>query len=506
MGAENSNYDNQFYGNLNDVAIFNYALSASQVLNQYISAGVPASVLVQPTNTVVGQNGTATFSATVIGTPPLTLQWYNENNQAIAGATNTTLVLSDVPASDNGSSYYLTAINEYNNGVPAQSQSATLAVISGLPQITLDVPSEAYALLGSTQTIAVTAVGTEPISCQWEFNGTNLANSALITGVQSNVLTLADVGANEAGAYQVIAANSLGSATSSVCQFVVAGALPIELYDGVGWTVNPGGSYTINIVTNDMMTLTDTNGGDNWTTAYFDNPQYVGAFRASFTYEDQYGAPINGGAAFVLQNQGLAAVGGGGGGLGYSGITNSVAVALFPSSVDDTVTGYNVSTNGDLGSVVGNTATGNVKLGSGDPINVTLNYAPGQMTLTFTDAVAGTSFSTNLPINIPNAVGRDTAYVGFCGADAGIHASQNITNISFVSIPIAAMQPAAAKTAVISWPGVITGYTLQRSSSLTSPDWVNLTNAVNVVNGQNQVVVPVGGANQFYRLVLNLNP
>ena len=43
---------------------------------------------------------------------------------------------------------------------------------------------------------------------------------------------------------------------------------------------------------------------------------------------------------------------------------------------------------------------------------------------------------------------------------------------------------------VVSWPGSIAGYTLQESSSLTSVNWVNVTNLSNLVNGQNEVIVP----------------
>jgi hypothetical protein len=48
------------------------------------------------------------------------------------------------------------------------------------------------------------------------------------------------------------------------------------------------------------------------------------------------------------------------------------------------------------------------------------------------------------------------------------------------------------------------GYVLQQNSNLATTNWVNVTNPASMVNGQNQVVVPVNSSNAFYRL--NLQP
>jgi hypothetical protein len=53
---------------------------------------------------------------------------------------------------------------------------------------------------------------------------------------------------------------------------------------------------------------------------------------------------------------------------------------------------------------------------------------------------------------------------------------------------------------IISWPTNTTGFGLQQSSALGSPNWVGVSDPVSIVNARNQVsVTPTNHAN-FYRL------
>jgi len=484
---------NQFSGYIADVSVYNYALSAAQVLAHFDSADIPAKVAVQPTNAVAGENGTAVFSVTVEGTPPLTNQWYNGGTGLpIAGATNTTLVLANVQSSDNGNSYYLTTSNAFGS---AQSQSATLTVVSGIPQIYSDVQSPFFAVVGGSGSDSVLAYGTEPLSYQWRYNGNNLSNGGGISGAQSNVLTIANAQASEAGNYQIVISNGSGSVTSSVAQFIV-GSSPVQFnITGGGWQANGNASINTN-----TLRLTDGGGGE-FSSFFYNYPQYVGAFQASWTYQDVGGGGADG-ATFCVQNdpRGVNALGGGGGSLGVSGITPSAELEFNIYSPNGV--GYAFLTDGATGAGGGvYQAPGRLDVSSGDPINVTLNYAHGTLAMKLVDATTGTNFSTNIVVDIPGTVGGSTAYVGFTGADGGVASTQVITNFSFVSIAPQAIQ-LSSTNAVITWPGVVLGFQLQQSTNLTTGAWANVTNADVIVNGQHQVIVPLGPKNAFYRLKL----
>jgi hypothetical protein len=57
---------------------------------------------------------------------------------------------------------------------------------------------------------------------------------------------------------------------------------------------------------------------------------------------------------------------------------------------------------------------------------------------------------------------------------------------------------------VLSWPQTPDSYTLQSSSSLSSPNWQPATNlTVSLTNGIYQATAPIGAGSQFFRLRLN---
>ena len=96
-----------FNGLMDELSLYNRALSSDEISAIYIagSAGkcftVPPSITTQPTNQTVTVGGTATFSVTASGAPPLSYQW-NFNGTNLSGATNQTLTLTNVRPSQAG--------------------------------------------------------------------------------------------------------------------------------------------------------------------------------------------------------------------------------------------------------------------------------------------------------------------------------------------------------------------------------------------------------------------
>src|ERR1035437_2822512 len=82
------------------------------------------------------------------------------------------------------------------------------------PTITTQ-PTNQSVRVSSNATFSVTASGQSPLRYRWSFNGTNLTNSAHISGATNTTLTISNVVAGDAGNYRVVVSNSHGSATSS---------------------------------------------------------------------------------------------------------------------------------------------------------------------------------------------------------------------------------------------------------------------------------------------------
>lgn len=381
-------------------------------------------------------------------------------------------------------------------------QAAGLGTGGATPYVVTQ-PASQLVSIGTNVAFSVRASGTGPLSYQWRLNGTN------IIGAASSLYTRPNVQASAAGNYQVVVTNLYGSVTSSVAVLTL-GNQPLGFNgNGLNWTVNQSGGYypySPSAISNNLLTLTDGGGGEVQS-FFFNHPQYIGAFRATFTYQAG-GNKAADGISFCIQNdpRGQLALGGGGGNLGVGNrITPSLELELNLFSGSGQNVGYTVLTNGLTGALGGNgnyRVPGNVQINSGHPITISMNYASGQMTVIFTDTVANTSFSTNLNVgDLTQILGTDTAFVGFTGASGGATAVQTIRDFSFVSVPSAAIQPNGGSM-LISWPEAAPGFTLQQNSDLASTNWVNVTNQSSLSNGLNRVSVRGNGTNLFYRLIL----
>jgi hypothetical protein len=89
-------------------------------------------------------------------------------------------------------------------------------------------PSNQIVALGGNVAFSLSVAGTEPLSYQWSFNGTNIVNAT------NKSLALANVQLSDAGVYAVVITNALGSVTSSNATLTVVP--PITAAQGlVGW-------------------------------------------------------------------------------------------------------------------------------------------------------------------------------------------------------------------------------------------------------------------------------
>ncbi len=161
------------------------------------------SISAQPTNQLTVAGGGATFSVAASSSFPLSYQWFYDQTNALSGATNASLSLSDIQPSDLGS-YSVVITNDYGS---LSSASATLAYAVA-PTISAP-PSDLLLPAGQNAAFNITATGSAPLAYQWQFNGANL------DGATKSALTLTNIFAAEAGEYTIIVSNMAGSTNAS---------------------------------------------------------------------------------------------------------------------------------------------------------------------------------------------------------------------------------------------------------------------------------------------------
>jgi hypothetical protein len=169
---------------------------------------IPMSVIESPSisqqpasYTIVAVSNSVYLTATAIGLSPLLYQWTLSGTN-LAGATNYFLSINNIQLAQQGD-YQLIASNSYGSATSSVAQVAVL-----IPPTITTQPSVISVLAGSNAVLSISVLGTAPMSYQWSFSGTAIANATNSTFTVSNAQSV-----NE-GYYQVTLANDVGTATS----------------------------------------------------------------------------------------------------------------------------------------------------------------------------------------------------------------------------------------------------------------------------------------------------
>lgn len=227
-----------FDGLIDDVRIYNRALSAAEVGQLYASEIVPLTgppITTQPASqsVVVGQS--VTFQVGASGSGPITYQWLKDG-VPITGATNATLTLDNVQAAQAGS--YVVVVSDPGGSVT--SQAATLTFV-GAPIITTQ-PGSRTVTQGSTVnfTVGIATSATLPLRYQWRHNGSD------IPGAINPVFTLANAQPSAAGLYSVLVANSFGTNVSAEAALFVSSP-PMVVTHPTNQSVTLGSNVTFTV-------------------------------------------------------------------------------------------------------------------------------------------------------------------------------------------------------------------------------------------------------------------
>ena len=219
--------------------------------------GMPMALVGTPliytrSQTVVEPYGSNDLVLTVsaAGYRPLAYQWV-VNGTNIDSATNSSLALSNLQASESSADYTVTV----TDGISTNTATILHLVVMNVPPLITQQPADQSVLIGSNAMFSVTAVGQLPMTWQWQFNQTNIDDATNATLVLTNVTP------DQAGAYSVLITNANGGTISSNATLsvylspmpaMISPALSIDNQMQFTITGVPGLNYAVQVST-DLM-------------------------------------------------------------------------------------------------------------------------------------------------------------------------------------------------------------------------------------------------------------
>jgi hypothetical protein len=196
--------------------------------------------------------------------------------------------------------------------------------------------------------------------------------------------------------------------------------------------------------------------------------------------------------------------------IGCSALTNS---ALFSPGLDSSPGLLSITTVSGSGGNFTQTASGQLAIklagttpGTGyDQLGVTgVANLSGTLNVSLTNGFLPTNGATFLVLTNGSRTGTFNQF-NFPSTLVTMALSYESTgvvvHVTGVNSPLLRAFQTPTNSVVVAWPAPSTGFGLQQNSNLTSINWTSVTNATNVVNGENQVIISPPAGNRFYRLI-----
>ena len=219
-------------GKLDDIGIWNRALTAQEIADLYIGCPTPVTITTQPTSQTVCENTLASFNVTATGAGTLAYQWY-KNGTSIAGATNSSYAIASAAITDTGR--YSVKITSSVCGEKI-SQVAVLSV--GKQAKVLTQPINKSLCGNASASFSVVASGAGTLTYQWKKDGVN------ITGANASNYIIANAKVNDEGLYScLVTSSSCGNELSSEASLTI----PHFTTQPTSQTVSSGMNVTFNV-------------------------------------------------------------------------------------------------------------------------------------------------------------------------------------------------------------------------------------------------------------------
>lgn len=247
-----------FPGDIDDIHMFNRALSADEVAALWAFTGDPNQpplIWAQPASQSVLSGDVLTLRAMAFGEQPCSYQWQLggvdlQDDARTSGATSSTLQISAVTSADAGA--YTVVVSNAHGSVT--SKPAILTVLLRPPEITAE-PENQTLVSGVPAIFRVSAVGSLPMAYQWHRNGVELTDDGRITGTKSETLNISAVGVTDIGVYTVVISNAYGSVTGRPATLSVLLQPPQLLTEAEDQTVMSGSPVAFSVTATGSLPL-----------------------------------------------------------------------------------------------------------------------------------------------------------------------------------------------------------------------------------------------------------
>jgi hypothetical protein len=232
-----------FIGGIDEVAFYDYVLSASQVTNHYAvgtnsfrPGNIAAGITTAPLDETNYSGLPVTFSVTPSGTPPFNYIWFS--NSVVVGPDADSLSFTAQYPGNNGANIQVIVTNNYG--------SFTSAVVTLTVLTNVNIPAGPGSItrnVGSHAAFHVTADGAVPLTYQWSVSSDGGTTFTSILNATNESLWLTNVQLSQSGnLYDVLVSNPFTSSIQSASLSVQARtdpAVPLTGYGAIVVADNP---------------------------------------------------------------------------------------------------------------------------------------------------------------------------------------------------------------------------------------------------------------------------
>jgi hypothetical protein len=182
----------------------------------------PPVVVSEPADVAAFTGETVTFTYQTVGTPSPVYRWFFNSTNLIAGATNSSLILTNIQTTNVGT-YHAIATN-HSGSVTSRLASVT-SVTNSAPFFSQQPPASTNVTAGATLVLTAVARGSRPMTFQWHFTDQGSLTTP-IAGATNTTLTLPNYQAVNNGNYTLEAINAFGSEFSESTAVQLPGNAP----------------------------------------------------------------------------------------------------------------------------------------------------------------------------------------------------------------------------------------------------------------------------------------